>query len=466
MMNLGKWTGIVALTALAGAFLGDAAQAQSPTQRRSFGFTPVRNLGFTGGTIGYPGPPINPNWLVSPGINIRQATYNTAMWGRAFSYIPPYLLGYNPYPSIANYGPLYNSGVSPYNSPYLNPYAGAALSTSPYGGAGYGAYGGSALSSAGGLPTGYDGSSNPYGSGYGYGESSIGGFMRGTADVINSQGKLLNQMETSKLLHEQVRQAKIDTRRKLFDEIMYERAHTPTATELREKAKAEELRHDLNVAPVTEMWSAKALNGILDDLKKLHGKNARGPRIEIDPDTLKQINVRGNGPGNIGLLRNEGRLNWPLGLTELKPAEESKDLRSTLDAKAVEAVNQARTGKVNPGVIKDLQANVSSLHRLLAKNVNELPANQYIEAKRFLNQFDDAIKALQDPNVGNYFNKTYVAKGPTVQDLVDDMAKKGLTFAPATPGDEAAYQALHTALAAYDQAARQDLQESKTAAKE
>src|SRR5262249_42424122 len=255
------------------------------------------------GPISYAGPPVNRNWLVAPGVNIRQAFYNTAMLGRAYSYIPPYMLGYNPYPQVVNYGSLYSPlnpyTYSPYVNPYINPYAGgggyAAMATGGYGLPGYG--GGAALSSASGLPysTGYGGGgygdNNPYTSPYG--ESAAGGFLRGTADVINSQGKLVIQLEQAKITKEQAKQAMIDTRRRLFDEIMYERAHTPSFNELREKMAAETLRRSRNTAPITEMWSAKALNDILADLKKLHGKKVFGPDIKLDPDILKQINVLG-----------------------------------------------------------------------------------------------------------------------------------------------------------------------------
>jgi len=62
----------------------------------------------------------------------------------------------------------------------------------------------------------------------------------------------------------------------------------------------------------------------------------------------------------------------------------------------------------------------------------------------------DALLALQDPNVAHFFDRKYEARGKTVGDLVDYMSKNGLRFAPAVPGDEAAYRALQTFLAAYD----------------
>ena len=49
-------------------------------------------------------------------MTLNQAAYNTAVMGRALSTIPPYALGYNPYPQIVNYGPMY-TGYNPYAVP-------------------------------------------------------------------------------------------------------------------------------------------------------------------------------------------------------------------------------------------------------------------------------------------------------------------------------------------------------------
>jgi hypothetical protein len=407
------------------------------------------------GPIGSSGSFINPNWLVAPGLNINQALYNTAAVAQAYSYIPPYLLGYNPYALNTGYG------VSPYATGYApslsyNPYAGgyanpyASLYSSPAT-----AYGGSTTT----YPTGGYGTGGA--SPYSYASDPTYGFLRGASDVVNSQGKLVMDLEQAKLAREKARQGQIDTRRKLFDEILYERSHTLSFTERREQAIAQNLRRSQGSAPITEIWSAKALNDLLADLKKLHGKKVYGPEIRLDADVLKQINVQGNSPGNIGLLRNEGRLNWPLGLRDLRPAADSRELRMTLEARAILAVSKASKDRLHPGDIRELQDTVNKLHRLLARNVTQLPANQYITAKQFLNNFDDAIRALQDPKASSYFNKTYVAQGETVRQLVDHMMTRGLTFAATTPGDETAYQALHSALAAYDVAAHQEASTAK-----
>jgi hypothetical protein len=345
-------------------------------------------------------------------------------------------------PAVGTFGNPYASLLSAPALPAYSPLGNAALTSAAAlpgaaaypGTAGYGGYPG--------YPTYYD----PY-----------SGYLKGGAEIIQAQGQLKILLEQANLVREQARSAEIDNRKKLFDEIAYERANTPSWTDRQEKARALSVRRSRDgTAPVTEIWSGKALNDILADLKRLRAKGQEGPEdIELDPDTLKQINVRGSGSGNIALLRNGGQLTWPVGLRELEPTDTSKEVRRLIESKAVEAVRQAENGAVSAGLIRDLQTNVNKLRRMLVKNLGELPTNQYIEAKRYLNNLDAAVQALQQPGVGNYFNQRWVAGGRTVRDLVGNMLKKGLTFAPAVAGDETAYQALHSALAAYDQTARQ-----------
>jgi hypothetical protein len=310
------------------------------------------------------------------------------------------------------------------------------------------------------------GASNGYGGypGYtGYYESAYGGYLRGNADVINATGQYLINYEKAKLTKEAVRQARIDTRRKVFDEYLYERANTPTLEDERERAIDLERRRAVNDPPVTEIWSAKALNDLLFDVQKLQAKGISGPQLRLDEDTLKRINVSaGRTPGNVGLLKNEGKLSWPLALRTMRPQKEVDDLRQDISSLLPDAINQAVNGKVSPNVLETLTKDVDRLQQLLTDNVRDLPPGQYMEAKRFLNNLEDGLQVLQQPNAGLYFTQRYMAKGRTVQDLVNYMSKEGLTFAPAVGGDEAAYVALHRALAAYDVGARgQTLAENK-----
>ena len=61
-----------------------------------------------------------------------------------------------------------------------------------------------------------------------------------------------------------------------------------------------------------------------------------------------------------------------------------------------------------------------------------------------------AIEALSDANASKYLNNTWSAKGKNVAELVNFMKREGLWFAAATPGDEAAYNAMYLALRAFE----------------
>jgi hypothetical protein len=61
----------------------------------------------TGGTL-------NPYNYYDPYGYARQAAFNTRLYGRAMAQVPPYALGYNPYPPVINYPPAYTYGYYPY----------------------------------------------------------------------------------------------------------------------------------------------------------------------------------------------------------------------------------------------------------------------------------------------------------------------------------------------------------------
>jgi hypothetical protein len=341
-----------------------------------------------------------------------------------------------------------NPLINPFTSPATNPIVAASLSnslTNPFG--------------AGGLSNPYAGGVSPYGGGLGggvdpygssYYETPIGGFLRGTADIVSSQGKWMESLQRADLAKEQVRQAKLATRGKTFDEYFYERRNTPTFEQERKFFQGQQLLRSLNNPPETEVWSGQALNDILADLAKSDPDKAQGPNVPLDEDMLRHLNLTpANGNANAGLLKNDARLTWPLALRD----DDSKTDRTSVNSLAAEAVHQAINGRVDAGTLRELSAAAGRLRQRLAANVRDLTANQYAEANHFLGDLDDAIRALGRPDAGDYFTRKYAAEGKDVAELVKGLSARGLRFAPATAGDEAAYLAVHRALATYDQGA-------------
>jgi hypothetical protein len=274
--------------------------------------------------------------------------------------------------------------------------------------------------------------------------------LMGAADIINSQGKFLINNEQSWLMHEQQKQARIETRRKLFDESNYERENTPSAQDLRERDQKTLYRRSITNPPTNEILSGDSLNTLLDHLTKRQANGARGPSVPLEDTTLCLINVRPDGRSdNIGLLnKNHGLVNWPQPLR----AREYEKERSRLDEFLPMIVKGASSdnGVVDPGTLNAIREDVEKLQERFLGNVNELSTGRYIEGKRFLNALDDAVQALGQQDAVNYFNNKYTAKGKTVAELVNHMKEKGLRFAPSVTGEESAYRALHQALVAYD----------------
>jgi hypothetical protein len=365
--------------------------------------------------------------LYPGGPTYGQYLSNIQAFRLALSSLPPYPLGYNPY--AAALAP----GTPPYGSyPGLtNPYAGFT------GSAGYGS-----------LPN-----SNGYSGSYGanYYEDPNAGFLRGSAEVINAQGRFAVLQQQAVLVSEQIKAQRIANRRKVFDEYVHLREKTPTPQDERDRTQQQELRRSLNDPPVTEIWSAKALNDLLNELQKQAAKGVMatslGPNDLLDPDTLQLVNVTSaSRGGNIGLLKNGGRLNWPSAVC----GAEFKEARERLSGLVQDAVKEAEfNNRVDPGSLKQMKDDLDRLQRQLSRNVGDLSPSDYIEAKRFLSSLGDALRVMGQTDAASYLNRKYAAKGKTVPDLVKYMTDNGLQFAPAVAGDETAYVALHRALAVY-----------------
>lgn len=434
---------------------------------------------------------IQPYYQVTPGLNLQQAAYNTVVMGSALRAVPPYAvgyapgyaLGYNPGTQPSYYGPnfvnpyLYNpynpyvnpglnpamtAGFNPYGSPYaLDPYAALATSNPML----YGSTAGTAAMTSGAIPgnAGYD-TTNPYG-GYGYGGYNSyapdpnTGFMRAAAEVINSQGRFRLSTEQARLMQQQVEKERIENRKRWVDEYLYEREHMPTPEDDRQRAQKIYLRRSLSDPPVNEILSAAALNALLDNLEKSIDKGTPAAMIPLDEDTLRQVNVTVPNGGNVGLLkglRADGKLNWPAGLR----GEDFQKDRERVDVLIPETVAMAREGKMDPGTLGELRTAIDRMRQQLSLNLRDLTPAQGIEARRYLSNLDDALRALERPNASNFLTREWAAKGANVAELVKNMKEKGLVFAPSVGGDESAYLALQRALAAYSAAveARQSQQ--------
>jgi hypothetical protein len=391
----------------------------------------IPGVGLVGGNMRVPGTggTLNPYNYYDPYGYSRQAAFNIALYGRAMSQVPPYALGYNPYASIVNtpYYPTYGGygGYGGYGSLVNNPaaYTSPGIASPGYGG-GYG-------------DQGYNNGYLPY-------YDPFSGYLQGAASVMQAEGKFRINNQQANLLREQVRSAHIDNNRKAFDEFLYERANRPTWLDDLERQNKLNLRAAVTNPSGGEILDGVTLNILLENLKQLRAKGVKGNDVPLTDDLLKQINVTAGGGANPGLLKNE-HLSWPLGLSG---TEFEKD-RKKIERNLATAVSEVEHAKVDPARLRDLADAVDRMSEDLASptQINEMTPSQYIEARNYLRLLNDAIKSLSKPDAIKYINNQYAAKGKNVGELIDSMS--GLRFAPATPGDEQAYRALHDKLVKY-----------------
>src|SRR5262249_29388741 len=148
-----------------------------------------------------------------------------------------------------------------------------------------------------------------------------------------------------------------------------------------------------NDPPVTEIFSAVALNELLADLQQVPLAGVKD--LPVDGAVVRRGNfTTARNSSNIGLLRNAGRLSRPLILT----GEAYQAPRERLNALAQGAVERLQSGgKVDSATILQMYDDLEAINQKLREVVGEVPASQFIEAKRFLNQLGDALKALERP---------------------------------------------------------------------
>jgi hypothetical protein len=373
---------------------------------------------------------------------LQQRALLVGQLGAATNPLNPLAVNYNPVLGALNtaatintlgaYGGIGGYGGYGLGAGYFPP---AGLASTPYGA-------GAADSTLGTSPA----YGNPYYPSY-YGET--GGALMGLADITTANANGVQTLQRARVTMQQANQAAIDTRRKLFDELRYERMNTPGAEDIRIKDMEVALRRARHDPPQTEIVSGRSLNDLINHLSSMQAKGLRGPDIRLNEDLLSHINLTNGANGNVGLLRNGGKLNWPLPLQSKEYADLTREVNTPLEKAARAAVDLK---PVDPGTLKDLKAALDKLNEALDNSNSRLTPNEYIESKRYLNMLGETYRALQDPDVGNYFKSgKWTAQGNTVAEFVDRLTRsQGLRVAPASPGDEQYYRALQAALVNYD----------------
>jgi hypothetical protein len=266
------------------------------------------------------------------------------------------------------------------------------------------------------------------------------------AAVTDANAQYQLTIQQARQQREGVVSAQIDNRRKRFDELRYEQANTPTYEETREMERLTALQRSRNNPPQTEIWSGKALNDILTEIKMMQARGVPGPSVPLDDEILRHINLTdGTTQGSVGPLRGD-KLLWPLALK----AARFKDEREQIDRLGPLAMRQAASTGVEDETLLGLIDATKKLQKKIVDAVEDLSPTEFIQSRRYANELQDSVRTLQNPNVAKFVTGKWVARGQTVNELIADITRQGLKFAPATSADNFAYTSLYHSLLAFD----------------
>jgi len=291
--------------------------------------------------------------------------------------------------------------------------------------------------------------------GYAGGYSGVGGYGSigaGYTPTTVAGAAGVSPLDAAKaaLLNEQVIAERLVNRRRAFDEELYERERTPTA----EQALLDRSR---NAPRLSEILSSQALNALLTDLQRLSAGNDLGDLARLvfplDDDQFRHINWT-RGSGSMAILKSEGQLNWPSVLTD--PAfRQPRERLALLAPQAIEQLRRHRS--LNPTIIGQMVDDAREMRVILRQKALSLSFQEFVETKKFLQNLDEALLAMQQPDAADHLTGTLASRPQTVLELVRRTARHGLRFAPAIPGDESVYVQLCDALRACDIAAKSQL---------
>jgi hypothetical protein len=285
---------------------------------------------------------------------------------------------------------------------------------------------------------------------YGNSSGGAGGFLSGTADVINANGNYQIQQQDARLKFEDWQQARLQTKRSTIEEWEWEQQHRPTWLDQKAQLESANLQVARNSPPLADVYSGKSLNVLLKAVQQGKNSGIPGPPVPVDQAMLKKIRLTdGQTSTGVGLLKDGGKLQWPVALS----GPDYQQSRQKIDDLMVKAAQQAAgTSGIDPATVTGLESAVNGLAATVLDQTksDKLTPTKAVQGKRYVNELRDTIRLLQDPSVTAYVTGQRTPEGRTVPEVVDNVLGRGLTFAPSTNGDEQAYVAFYNAMLSYD----------------
>ena len=123
---------------------------------------------------------------------------------------------------------------------------------------------------------------------------------------------------------------------------------------------------------------------------------ARGDGDHVGPYDLPADSKRQSALATF--RRYGGGLDWPVGLRNMTPREETSELREHIDSVVEVLLHQPASEKPDAQLVKELTANLDKLRKRFALYTADsaMTAQQEADARRFLAKIQDTISSLND----------------------------------------------------------------------
>jgi hypothetical protein len=265
------------------------------------------------------------------------------------------------------------------------------------------------------------------------------------AAITDSQARYMISEQQASLLHEEVRRQKLDYRRREIEFNVWRRGYLlQKDEEFRKQVEGVALRTAADNPGTTDIFSGKALNMLVDDLRKLGTTDFPSP---IEAEWLAHVRLGSKADRGLGIFAKD-RIHWPP-LLWIEFQDTCKHIQVQVDDIKL-ALTSARD--IDPSSTEALRADVKRLRDKLDAGSRTAAAGDSLwcdanclTARAFLKGLYQAAY-----DIGNNAEMASYLRRPnakTVGELILYMNQQGLIFTEATPGDQRFYSAMHGALA-------------------
>jgi hypothetical protein len=226
----------------------------------------------------------------------------------------------------------------------------------------------------------------------------------------------------------------------------YEKAALPSRPGLPPPPPPQALLQALTPEEDQFITSGQALNTLLQALPTIDTRAAEPASAFLPPHLLQELRFATPKGELLNLARLSGRLPFP----EAFQHESLRPLQETLERDFAAVALPLLAGKSpDRAAVAQLENTLLRLEQLATPVIRNLSFDEAAAARRFLNQFQNALRTLKSENLHRLWNPNWNTLGANVAELTQYMLKHQLRFDAAPVGSEAAYLALHRALVAY-----------------